>query len=122
MASAALRVACVLSSSAPVSKAEADCAVLTTAADEAFSASDAVPQYALSGYSPLLSNSAFSRRMESRVRIGESQPNEHLSRTTLIAIEEACVKCQMSNDISYAEALVVGLPTWDIPFPFHSFW
>ncbi len=122
LASAAFRVAVVVTAPCSATFAEPERAVLTTDGDEELSSSDELPLFALTGYSPVLYNSAFSRRTESQVRLGESQPNEHLSRTTLIAIEEACVENRMSNDISYGEALVVGLPAWDIPFPFHSFW
>ncbi len=95
----------------------------TTEQEQTFSEVDYVSDFALSGYSPALANNALGRRYETHSRtVQNDYTNTRTPNLALSIAEETVLSHRLNTDISYAEALVVGLPAEDISFPFNTFW
>lgn len=107
------------------SSAEHSCAQATVSSEteRTFSESDFVSDFALSGGVYSVANSAYSRQYKTYSQVNHNDYSH--SRTTYMALsaaQETAASHRLNYDISCAEALVVGLPTEDISFPFNSFW
>lgn len=107
------------------SSAESIATQATVAAEteRTFSESDFISDFALSGGSSATTNSAFGRQYKTYSQVNHNDYSH--SRTTHLALsaaQETAASHRLNYDISCAEALVVGLPTEDISFPFNSFW
>ncbi len=96
-------------------------ATLSAEKEQTFSESDYLSDFALSGYSPAWTNNIFNRRCESYSRTAQNT-NTHTPVFALSAAGESAASHRLNSDISYAEALVVGLPAEDISYPFNTFW
>lgn len=100
-----------------------DWATISSEQEQTLSTTDYVSDFALSGYSPALANNAFARRYETHSRtVQNDYSNARTPNFALFIAEESAVSHRLNTDISYAETLVVGLPTEDISFPFNTFW
>lgn len=98
-------------------------ATVSSETERTFSESDFVSDFALSGGSSATTNSAYGRQYKTYSQVNHNDYSH--SRTTYMALsaaQETAASHRLNYDISCAEALVVGLPTEDISFPFNSFW
>lgn len=100
-----------------------DWATVSSEQEQTLSTTDYVSDFALSGYSPALVNNTFARRYETHSRIVQNDfSNARTPDFAISAAWETAANHRLNSDISYAETLVVGLPTEDISFPFNTFW
>lgn len=100
-----------------------DWATISSEQEQTLSTTDYVSDFALSGYSPALVNNTFARRYETHSRIVQNDfSNARTPDFAISAAWETAANYRLNSDISYAETLVVGLPTEDISFPFNTFW
>lgn len=100
-----------------------DWATISSEQEQTLSTTDYVSDFALSGYSPALANNAFARRYETLSRtVQNDYSNTRAQDFAIFAVWETAANHRLNSDISYAETLVVGLPTEDISFPFSIFW
>lgn len=100
-----------------------DWATISSEQEQTLSTTDYVSDFALSGYSPALANNAFARRYETHLRtVQNDYSNARTPYFAIFAVWKTAANHRLNSDISYAETLVVGLPTEDISFPFNTFW
>lgn len=100
-----------------------DWATISSEQEQTLSTTDYVSDFALSGYSPALANNTFARRYETHSRtVQNDYSNTRAQDFAIFAVWETAANHRLNSDISYAETLVVGLPTEDISFPFSTFW
>lgn len=100
-----------------------DWATISSEQEQTLSTTDYVSDFALSGYSPALVNNTFARRYETHSRTVQNDfSNARTPDFAISAAWETAANHRLNSDISYAETLVVGLPTEDISFPFNTFW